>query len=148
LFSAVNAAFIVRITLQLQQDPANLGISLARRIFFANLTITLFVAFIAVFGKRWLLRHTRITSCGSVADRGKELHLKIVGLEKRWGFLSLVRSLPIALRFTLGPFAAALAVYHQYFTAIGQVALLISMNAAFCACIVACRSNRLKNLSQ
>ena len=82
----------------------------AQSILFASLSVTLFVAFIAVLGKQWILYYTRATTWGNIVDRGKERQAKLVGLQ-RWGLHLIMESLPVMLQFALLLFAIALVVY-------------------------------------
>ena len=131
--------FIVQIIPELQPDPTDLtnvlllrilqqntsfdgtdplapvsnvpiGARRAQTILFASLSITLFVAFIAVLGKQWILYYTRGSAWGNIVDRGKERQTKLVGLQK-WGLHLIMESLPVMLQFSLLFFGAALAVY-------------------------------------
>ena len=139
LFSAVTSAFIVQINPELQPNPADLTNALllrilqqnasfggtdplapissvpssvigAQSILFASLSITLFVAFVAVLGKQWILYYTRVTTWGNIVDRGKERQAKLVGLHK-WGLHLIMDSLPVMLQFALLLFGVALATY-------------------------------------
>ena len=82
----------------------------AQSILFASLSLTLFVAFISVLGKQWILYYTRVTTWGNIADRGKERQAKLLGLQK-WGLRLILDSVPVMLQFSLFLFGAALAVY-------------------------------------
>ena len=140
LFSAVTSAFIAQIIPGLQPNPADLtnalllrilqqdtsfdgtdplapvsnkvpiGTVRARPILFASLYVTLFVAFTAVLGKRWILRYARITTWGNIVDRGKERQAKLVGLRRR-GLDLIMESLPVMSQFALLLFGIALAIY-------------------------------------
>ena len=139
LFSAITSAFIVQIIPELQPDPADLtnalllrilqqntsfggidplapisniptGVIRAQSILLTSLSITLFVAFIAVLGKQWILYYTRVTTWGNIADRGKERQVKLVGLQK-WGLHLVMELLPIMLQLALLLFGVALSVY-------------------------------------
>jgi hypothetical protein len=139
LFSAVTSAFIVQIVPQLQPNPADLtnvlllrileqntsfggidplapisnvptGVVRAQSILFASLSVTLFVAFVAVLGKQWILYYTRVSTWGNIVDRGKERQAKLMGLQK-WGLHLIMESLPVMLQFALLLFGIALAVY-------------------------------------
>jgi len=139
LFSAVTTAFIIQIIPELQPNPVDLtnvlllrilqqntsfggadplasipntpvGVIRAQAILFASLSITMFVAFIAVLGKQWVLYYTRVTTWGNIVDRGKERQEKLAGL-KKWGLHLIMESLPVMLQFALLLFGVALAVY-------------------------------------
>ena len=139
LFSAIASTFIVQIIPELQPDPTDLtnalllrilqqntsfgeidplapisnisaGVVRAQSILFASLSVTLFVAFIAVLGKQWILYYTRVTTWGNIADRGKEHQVKLVGLQK-WGLHLIMESLPVMLQLALLLFGVALSVY-------------------------------------
>jgi hypothetical protein len=109
----------------------------AQSILFASLSVTLFVAFIAVLGKQWILYYTRVTTWGNIVDRGKERQAKLVGLQK-WGLYIIMESLPVMLQFALLLFAVALAVYlWDLDVSAAEVVLVItSIGLAFYGCIV------------
>ena len=123
MFSAVATTFIVQIIPSLQPNPSDLtnvlllrilqqnhtfggtdplepvmnasySVVQAQVILFASLAVTLFVAFIAVLGKQWILYYSRASTWGSIADRGKERQLKLLGVE-RWGLHFIIESLPV-----------------------------------------------------
>ena len=123
LFSAVTSAFIVQINPELQPNPADLTNALllrilqqnasfdgidpltpissvpsnvigAQSVLLASLSITLFVAFVAVLGKQWILYYTRVTMWGNTVDREKERHAQFVGLQK-WRLHLIMESLPV-----------------------------------------------------
>ena len=112
------------------------GVARAQSILFASLGVTLFVAFIAVLGKQWILYYTRVTTWGNVVDRGKERQAKLAGLQ-RWGLHLIMESLPVMLQFALLLFGVALAVYlWDLDTSIAQVVLVVtSTGFAFYICI-------------
>jgi len=87
-----------------------IGVVRAQSILFASLSVTLFVAFIAVLGKRWILYYTQVSTWGNIVDRGKERQAKLVGLQK-WGLHPAMESLPVMLQFALLLFGIALVVY-------------------------------------
>ena len=165
MFSAVTSAFIVQIIPDLRPDPANLtnvlllrilqqntsfggtdpltpisniptGVVRAQSILFASLSITLFVAFIAVLGKQWILYYTRVTTWGNVADRGKEHQVKLAGLQK-WGLHLIMESLPLMLQLALLLFGVALSVYlWDLNVSIAEAVLVVtSIGLAFYICI-------------
>jgi hypothetical protein len=117
---------------------SNIPISIVRAqsILFASLSVTLFVAFIAVLGKQWILYYTRVTTWGNVADRGKERQAKFVGLRK-WGFHVIMEFLPVMLQFALLLFGIALVVYlWDLDVSVAEVVLAVtSFGFAFYACI-------------
>jgi hypothetical protein len=166
LFSAVTSAFIVQIVPELQPDPTDLtnslllrilerntsfggidpltpisnvptGIVRAQSILFASLSVTLFVAFIAVLGKQWILYYTRVTTWGNIVERGKERQAKLVGLQK-WGLHLIMESLPVLLQFALLLFAVALVVYlWDLDVSVAEVVLVVtSIGFSFYICIV------------
>jgi hypothetical protein len=108
----------------------------AQSILFASLAVTLFVAFIAVLGKQWILYYTRGSTWGSIIDRGKERQDKFVGLQ-RWGLHFIMESLPVMLQFALLLFAVALVVYlwDLDFSAAEVVLTVACTGCAFYACI-------------
>ena len=164
LFSAVTSAFIAQIIPGLQPNPADLtnalllrilqqdtsfygtdplapvsnipvGTARARPILFASLYITLFVAFTAVLGKRWILRYARITTWGNIVDRGKERQAKLVGPRRR-GLDLIMESLPVMSQFALLLFGIALAIYlwDLDVPTAGVVLVATSLGFAFYAC--------------
>ena len=139
LFSAITSAFIVQLLPQLQPDPADLtnvlllrmlqqntsfggtdqptiastvptGVVRAQSILLVCLAVTLFVAFIAVLGKQWVLHYIRVTPWGDAVERGEERQAKFVRLE-RWGLPLIMEALPIMLQLALLLFGAALSIY-------------------------------------
>ena len=157
--------FIVQILPELQPDPTDLtnvlllrilqqntsfdgadplapisnvpiGALRAQPILFASLSITLFVAFIAVLGKQWILYYTRVTTWGNIIDQGKERQAKLVGLRK-WGFHVIMESLPVMLQLSLLLFGAALAVYLWGLNVSAAEAVLVvtSIGLTFYTCI-------------
>jgi hypothetical protein len=96
----------------------------------------LFVAFIAVLGKQWILYYTRATTWGNIVDRGKERQVKLVGLQK-WGLHLIMESLPVMLQFALLLFGVALSVYlWDLNVSIAEVVLVVtSIGLAFYICI-------------
>jgi len=87
-----------------------IGTVSARFILFASFFITLFVAFIAVLGKQWILYYTRVTTWGNIVDRGKERQAKLAGLHK-WRLHLVMEFLPVMLQFALLLFGIALVIY-------------------------------------
>ena len=79
----------------------------AQSILFLSLAITLFVAFITVLGKQWILHYQRTSVWASIADRGKERQLKFVGLRK-WGLHFII---PLSLQLALLLFSVGIIVY-------------------------------------
>jgi len=108
----------------------------AQSILFASLSLTLFVAFISVLGKQWILYYTRVTTWGNIADRGKERQAKLLGLQK-WGLRLILDSVPVMLQFSLFLFGAALAVYlWDLEVSVAEVVLVITFfSFAFYVCI-------------
>ena len=165
MFSAVTSTFIVQATPGLQPNPtdltnvlllqilrqnasyggaeplapvSNIPISIVRAqsILFTSLSVTLFVAFIAVLGKQWILYYTRVTTWGNIVDRGKERQAKLLGLQK-WGFHLIMESLPVMLQFSLLLFGIALTVYlwDLDFTIAEVVPAITSAGFIFYSCI-------------
>ena len=165
MFSAVTSAFIVQIVPGLQPNPIDLTNALllrilqqntsfggadplapvsvipisivrAQSILFASLSITLFVAFIAVLGKQWILYYTRATMWGNIVDRGKEHQTKLQGLQK-WGLHLIMESLPVMLQFSLLLFGIALTVYlWDLDVTVAKVVLIVtSAGLIFYGCI-------------
>ena len=165
LFSAVTSAFIVQINPELQPNPADLTNVLllrileqntsfggtdpltpissvpsnvigAQSVLLASLSITLFVAFVAVLGKQWILYYTRVTTWGNIVDRGKERQAKLVGLQK-WGLHLIMDSLPVMLQFALLLFGVALAAYlwDLNVSVAGAALAITSVGLALYACI-------------
>ena len=112
------------------------GAARAQSILFASLSITMFVAFIAVLGKQWILYYTRVTTWGNIVDRGKERQAKLVGLHK-WGLHLIMDSLPVMLQFALLLFGVALAVYlwDVSISAAEAVTVVTSIGLVFYTCI-------------
>ena len=108
----------------------------AQSILFASLAVTLFVAFIAVLGKQWILYYTRGSTWGSIIDRGKERQVKFVGLQ-RWGLHFIMESLPVMLQFALLLFGIGLVVYlWDLDLSAAEVTLAVTLiGCAFYACI-------------
>ena len=117
---------------------SNIPISIVRAqsILFATLSLTLFVAFISVLGKQWILYYTRVTAWGNIAHRGKERQAKFMGLQK-WGLRLIVDSVPVMLQFSLFLFGAALVVYlWELDVSVAEVVLVItSFGFVFYMCI-------------
>ena len=165
MFSAVTSAFIVQIVPGLQPNPIDLTNALllrilqqntsfggadplapvsvipisivrAQSILFASLSITLFVAFLAVLGKQWILYYTRATMWGNIIDRGKEHQTKLQGLQK-WGLHLIMDSLPVMLQFSLLLFGIALTVYlWDLDVTVAKVVLMVtSAGLIFYGCI-------------
>ena len=112
-----------------------IGALRAQPILFASLSITLFVALIAVSAKQWILYYTRGTTWGNIVDRGKERQTKLAGLQK-WGLHLIMESLPVMLQFSLLLFGAALAVYLWDLNVSSAEAVLVvtSIGLAFYFC--------------
>jgi len=156
LFSAISTAFIIQIIPQLQPEPIDLTNSLllrilqqnrsfdgadplkpisnispsavqAQSILLASLSLTLFVAFVAVLGKQWILYYTRATTWGNVANRGEERQTKLVGLQK-WRLELVMEFLPVMLQFALLLFAVAIIVYLWDLNApVAEVVLVVTL---------------------
>ena len=166
LFSAISTAFIIQIIPELQPDPADLTNFLllhilqqntsfggadplkpisnishsavqAQSILLASLSLTLFVAFLAVLGKQWVLYY-RATSWGNVTNRGEERQTKLVGLQK-WRLKLVMELLPVLLQLALLLFAIALVVYLRDVNAPVARVLLVAtiVGTAFYVCITA-----------
>jgi len=167
LFSAVTTAFIVQIIPELQPVPADLTNALllrilqqntsfvgvdplapisnvptsavqAQSILLASLSVTLFVAFVAVLGKQWISYYTRATTWGNIVDRGKQRQAKFVGLQK-WRLHLIMEVLPVMLQLALLLFGAAVVVYFwDLNTPVAQVVLVVtSIGLIFYTCIAA-----------
>ena len=63
-----------------------------------------------MLGKQWILYYTRASIWGSIVDRGRERHIKFVGLRK-WGFHLIMASLPVMLQFALLLFFIGIIVF-------------------------------------
>jgi len=117
---------------------SNVPISVVRTqsILFASLSVTLFVAFVTVLGKQWILYYTRVTTWGDVVDRGKERQAKLMGLQK-WGLHLIMESVPVMLQFALLLFSIALPIYlwDLGISVAGVVLVIPSFGFAFYACI-------------
>ncbi|KAF9646010.1 hypothetical protein BDM02DRAFT_367301 [Thelephora ganbajun] len=165
LFSAVTTTIIAQLIPQIQPNPVDLtnvlllrilqqntsfggtdplapassiptSVITAQSILFASLSVTLFVAFIAMLGKQWILYYTRASTWGNIVDRGKERQAKLVGLQK-WGFHAIMESLPVLLQIALLLFGAALVVYLWGLdvSAADAVLVTVSIGCVFYACI-------------
>ena len=86
------------------------GVVRAQSILLVCLSITLFVAFVAVLGKQWVLYYTQVTTWGNIIDRGKECQVKFGGLQK-WRLRLIIDSLSVMLQLVFLLFGAALSVY-------------------------------------
>ena len=108
----------------------------AQSILLASLSLTLFVAFVAVLGKQWILYYTRATTWGNVTNRGKERQTKLVGLQK-WRLELVMEFLPVVLQLALLLFAVALIVYLWDLDALiaGVVLGVTLFGTAFYLCI-------------
>ena len=113
-----------------------IGVVRAQSILFASLAVTLFVAFVTVLGKQWILYYTQGTTWGNIVDRGKERQEKLVGLQK-WGLHPVMESLPVMLQFALLLFGIALVVYLWDFdiSAAEVVLAVTSFGFIFYVCI-------------
>ena len=167
LFSAISTAFIIQIIPGLQPNPIDLTNSLlvrilqqnatfggadplkpisnistsavqAQSILLASLSLTLFVAFVAVLGKQWILYYTRATTWGNVANRGEERQTKLVGLQK-WRLELVMEFLPVMLQLALLLFAVAIIVYLWDLNApVAEVVLVVTLvGTTFYVCIAA-----------
>ena len=165
LFSAISTAFIVQIIPSIQPNPSDLtnvlllrilqqnnsfggsnplapvtnvspGLVRAQSILFASLAVTLFVAFIAVLGKQWILYYKRASTWGSIVDRGKERQVKFAGLQK-WGLLFIVGLLPVLLHLALLLFGIGLTFYlWDIDLSTARVTLVVTcIGCAFYTCI-------------
>ena len=108
----------------------------AQSILFASLAVTLFVAFIAVLGKQWILYYKRASTWGSIVDRGKERQVKFVGLQK-WGLHFIMELLPVLLQLAFLLFGIGLIVYlWDIDIAAAEVILVVTcFGCAFYSCI-------------
>jgi len=167
LFSAISTAFIIQIIPALQPNATDLTNALlvrileqnksfggvdpltplssvpasavqAQSILLASLSLTLFVAFVAVLGKQWIMYYTRATSWGNIADRGKERQTKLVGLQK-WRLHLVMELLPVVLQLALLLFAVGVVVYLWDLNApVADVVLVVtSIGFTFYSCIAA-----------
>jgi len=99
----------------------------AQSILLASLSVTIFVAFVAVLGKQWILYYTRATTWGNVANRGEQRQTKLVGLQK-WRLELVMEFLPVMLQFALLLFAVAIVVYLWDLNApVAQVVLVVTL---------------------
>ena len=108
----------------------------AQSTLFASLSVTLFVAFIAVLGKQWILYYKRASTWGSIVDRGKERQVKFVGLQK-WGLHFIMQLLPVLLQLALLLFGVGIIIYLWDIDLSAAVVILavICIAFAFYACI-------------
>jgi len=109
----------------------------AQSILLGSLSLTLFVAFVAVLGKQWILYYTRATTWGNTANPGEERQTKLMGLQK-WKLELVMEFLPVVLQLALLLFAAALVVYLWDLNATvpGVVLGVTLFGTAFYACII------------
>jgi len=79
-------------------------------IFYATLSATLLVAFLAMLGKQWLNRYRQNETRGSTADKNKLRERKLTGIET-WKFHVVVESLPLILQCAMVLLGFALSRY-------------------------------------
>jgi len=105
-----------------------IGVS-AQTIGFASLAAALYVTFIVVFGKLWILDYTRVTSWGNVVDRVKERQVKLMGLKKQGFRLVTVSSLMAEFAAILFWIAFTVCVWDSsdYFLRAITIILLVVM---------------------
>jgi len=84
-------------------------IVIVQSLLYASLATSLFAAFLAMLGKRWVNRYLRNRG-GSAADKSRDRQRKLDGLEK-WHFHIAIESLPVMLQFALLLFGCALSIY-------------------------------------
>jgi len=117
---------------------SNIPTSVARTqsILFVSLSVTLFVAFLSVLGKQWVLYYTRVTTWGNIVDRGKERQVKLTGLQK-WGLHLVMESLPVMLQLALLLFGVALVIYlwDLNVSAAEVVLVVTSIGLTFYTCV-------------
>ncbi|KAF9782845.1 hypothetical protein BJ322DRAFT_1008802 [Thelephora terrestris] len=162
LFSAVSTAFIVQIIPATQPNPSDITNALllrllqhndsfggsnplapaanvspsvvrAQSILFASLAATLFVAFLSVLGKQWILHYPRTSTLGSVIDQGKERQAKFAGVQK-WG-LHYIISLLLQLALLLFTIGIVVYLWDLDFSAAEVMIAIACTGFAFYACI-------------
>jgi Family of unknown function (DUF6535) len=86
------------------------GVVVVESMLYASLFVTLLAAFLAMLSKQWLAYYASVGMKGTIAERGLERQRKFDGFRK-WGFESMIKTLPILLQLSLLLFAAALTIY-------------------------------------
>ena len=79
-------------------------------IFYAALSATLLVSFLAMLGKQWLNRYRQNETNESTVDRSRVRERKLSGIET-WGFRVVMKSLPLVLQCALVLLGCALSRY-------------------------------------
>ena len=85
------------------------GIVTVQSLLYASLASSLFAAFLAMLGKKWMNRYLRNRG-GSAADKSRDRQLKLDGLE-RWHFQLVIESLHVMLQLGLLLLGCALSLY-------------------------------------
>ena len=91
-------------------DPAIVHV---QAILYSSLATSLLATFIAVLGKQWLNRYTRVDMRGSVIDRSRHRQRKMNGMDT-WHFDLVMESLPLMLQVALLLLGYALSNYLFY----------------------------------
>ena len=79
-------------------------------ILFSSLALSLLASFVAMLGKQWLNRYSKVDMRGSLIDRSRDRQRKMNGMEN-WGFKLVMESLPLMLQAALLLLGCALSKY-------------------------------------
>ena len=79
-------------------------------VLFSSLATSLLSAFVAMLGKQWLNRYSKVDMRGSLIDRSRDRQRKINGMST-WGFKFVMETLPLMLQAALLLLGYALAIY-------------------------------------
>ena len=79
-------------------------------ILFSSLAASLLAAFVAMLGKQWLNRYSKVDMHGSLIDRSRDRQRKMDGMNT-WGFNFVMESLPLMLQAALILLGYALSNY-------------------------------------
>lgn len=79
-------------------------------ILFSSLAASLLAAFVAMLGKQWLNRYSKVDMRGSLIDRSRDRQRKMDGMSA-WGFNFVMESLPLMLQAALLLLGYALSNY-------------------------------------
>lgn len=79
-------------------------------ILFSSLAVSFLAAFLAMLGKQWLNRYSRVDMRGSLIDRSRDRQRKMNGMAT-WHFDFVMEALPLLLQFALLLLGYALSTY-------------------------------------
>ena len=79
-------------------------------ILFSRLALSLLASFVAMLGKQWLNRYSKVDMRGSLIDRSRDRQRKMNGMAD-WGFKLVMESLPLMLQAALLLLGCALSKY-------------------------------------